>query len=127
MAKLSIKAEQERTFMSNRETLLKSSAYIDGQWTNARSAEVLEVHNPATGVLVGTVPDMNELDTRIAIEAASRALPAWSALAAKERALHLKAWARLINANIDALAQILTAEQGKQLLDARNEVNFAES
>lgn len=113
--------------MSNRETLLKSSAYIDGQWTNARSAEVLEVHNPATGVLVGTVPDMNELDTRIAIEAASRALPAWSALAAKERALHLKDWARLINANVDALAQILTAEQGKPLLDARNEVTFAAS
>ena len=113
--------------MSNHDSLLKSKAYIGGRWRDAGSGATLDVHNPATGELVGVVPDMDETDARDAIEAASQAFPAWSALSAKERGACLTEWARLINANRDEIASILTAEQGKPTMDARNEVSFAAS
>ncbi|MDX3894970.1 NAD-dependent succinate-semialdehyde dehydrogenase [Pusillimonas sp.] len=113
--------------MIDHSTLLRRDAYINGAWVAADSSATLNVYNPATGALVGTVPDMTQSDTRNAIDAAARALPLWSALSAKERGRYLKEWARLIVANADTISVILTAEQGKPLADARNEVIFAAS
>src|SRR5699024_1872791 len=68
------------------------------------------------------VPDMNGNDTRSAIEAANRAQKSWAALTAKKRSQYLHLWANLIEENIDALALLLTTEQGKTLAQSQGEV-----
>jgi succinate-semialdehyde dehydrogenase/glutarate-semialdehyde dehydrogenase len=87
----------------------------------------LAVTNPATGALVGTVPKAGAAETRRAIEAAERALPEWRARTGKERAVILRRWFELIMANQEDLAQIMTAEQGKPLVESRGEIAYAAS
>ena len=82
------------------------------------------VLNPATGETLTTVPDMTASDAEEAIAAASAALPGWQSLTAKERARLLGRWHDLIVQNQDALAALLTAEQGKPLAEARGEILF---
>ena len=108
-------------------SLIKSLAYMDGRWCEARGGRRFEVLNPATGQLITQVPDMDEADTRLAIAAAHRAQPAWAALTAKERSNKLYAWFELIMANQDELARIMTCEQGKPLAEARGEVAYGAS
>ncbi|MCY9820444.1 NAD-dependent succinate-semialdehyde dehydrogenase [Aeromonas media] len=108
-------------------SLIKSLAYMDGRWCEARSGRRFEVLNPATGQLITQVPDMDEADTRLAIAAAHRAQPSWAALTAKERSNKLYAWFELIMANQDELARIMTCEQGKPLAEARGEVAYGAS
>ncbi|MFC2972771.1 aldehyde dehydrogenase family protein, partial [Azotobacter bryophylli] len=69
--------------------LLRQQAYIDGSWQDADAGRTLDVHNPATGELLGRVPKLGAAETRRAIEAAERALPAWRALTAKARSQKL--------------------------------------
>src|SRR5262249_39109833 len=83
------------------------------------------VENPANGEKLGTVPRMGAAETRRAIEAADRALPAWRAKTAKERAHILRKWYDLMMANQEDLAQLMTAEQGKPLTESRGEIAYA--
>ena len=83
--------------------LLRQQAYIDGQWLDADSGQTIAVSNPATGAIIGQVPKMGRAETRRAIEAAERALPAWSALTAKDRANRLRRWFELMLENQDDL------------------------
>ncbi|HET9389424.1 MAG TPA: NADP-dependent succinate-semialdehyde dehydrogenase [Steroidobacteraceae bacterium] len=105
--------------------LLRTQAYVDGQWTNAVNGATLEVGNPATGEKLGTIPNMGAAETRRAIEAAAAAMPAWAAKTAKERATILRRWYELMMANQDDLATIMTAEQGKPLAEAKGEIAYA--
>jgi succinate-semialdehyde dehydrogenase/glutarate-semialdehyde dehydrogenase len=105
--------------------LLRQQAYIDGAWARADSGATSGVGNPATGEAIGTVPDMGTDETRRAIEAAKRALPAWAAKTAKERATVLRRWYDLMMANQDDLATLMTAEQGKPLAESRGEIAYA--
>ena len=99
--------------------------YIDGQWIEAAGGRRFEVFNPATGEVIGSMPDGDSTDAVRAIEAAARALPAWAATTAYARsAILLKAW-QLMMARKEALAELMTAEQGKPLKAARNEVQYA--
>ena len=107
--------------------LVREQCYIDGQWVDADSGEVLEVTNKATGEVLGTVPKMGAGETRRAIEAANAAYPAWRARTAKERAKILRSWADLMMENQDDLAILMTAEQGKPLAESRGEVVYAAS
>ncbi len=107
--------------------LFRQHAYIDGKWIGADSAATITVVNPSTGAVIGHVPRMGGAETRRAIEAADRALPAWRALSAKERAIALRRWYELIIENQDDLARIMTLEQGKPLAEARGEIVFAAS
>ncbi|MEX6501827.1 NADP-dependent succinate-semialdehyde dehydrogenase [Pseudomonas zhanjiangensis] len=107
--------------------LLRQQAYVNGQWCEADSGARTEILNPATGELIGCVPNLGRGETRRAIEAARAAQPAWRALTAKERAQRLRAWYELILANQDDLARIMTAEQGKPLAEARGEIGYAAS
>ena len=66
--------------------LFRSQCYVDGEWVDAEGGKTLAVTNPATGELLGTVPNMGAAETRRAIEAANAAWPAWRAKTAKERA-----------------------------------------
>jgi succinate-semialdehyde dehydrogenase/glutarate-semialdehyde dehydrogenase len=107
--------------------LLKDKACLDGKWVDARNKAVFPVTNPATGALIGTVPDMADGETREAIAAAERAMPSWRGRSGKERAQILKKWFDLIVAATGDLARIMTTEQGKPLTEARGEVAYAAS
>ena len=107
--------------------LLRNQCYLDGRWVDADGGKTLAVVNPATGALVGTVPNMGTAETRRAIEAANAAWPAWRAKAARERSTILRKWAELMLANQEDLAIIMTAEQGKPLVESRGEIAYAAS
>ncbi|HTM60413.1 MAG TPA: NADP-dependent succinate-semialdehyde dehydrogenase [Burkholderiales bacterium] len=107
--------------------LFREQCYIDGQWLDAESRKNVPVHNPATGAVLGSVPDMGTTETKRAIEAADRAWPAWRAKTAKERAAILRKWFDLMMANQEDLAQIMTAEQGKPLAESRGEIAYGAS
>jgi succinate-semialdehyde dehydrogenase/glutarate-semialdehyde dehydrogenase len=108
-------------------TLLRQQCYVDGEWIDARSGDKVEVANPATGEVLGTVPSLDAAETRRAIEAASAAFPAWAARTAKDRAAILRRWHDLMLANADDLGILMTAEQGKPLAEAKGEVAYAAS
>jgi succinate-semialdehyde dehydrogenase/glutarate-semialdehyde dehydrogenase len=107
--------------------LLKRKGYIDGKWVDADAGGSFAVTNPATGERIVEVTDMGAAETRRAIDAAQRALPAWRAKPAKERAAVLRKWYDLILAHADDLALLMTTEQGKPLAEARGEVVYGAS
>ncbi|ATR83600.1 succinate-semialdehyde dehydrogenase I [Pseudomonas sp. FFUP_PS_473] len=107
--------------------LFRQHAYIDGAWVEADNGQTITVTNPATGETIGTVPKMGAAETRRAIEAADRALPAWRALTAKERAVKLRKWFELMMANQEDLARLMTLEQGKPLTESKGEIAYAAS
>ncbi|MBC7953663.1 MAG: NAD-dependent succinate-semialdehyde dehydrogenase [Rhodospirillaceae bacterium] len=105
-------------------TLLRSQAYVDGKWIHADSGASFAVSNPADGSIITQVASLGATETRRAIDAANRALPAWRARTAKDRASVLKKWFELILAAGDDLAIIMTAEQGKPLAESKGEVVY---
>ncbi|WP_433853618.1 NAD-dependent succinate-semialdehyde dehydrogenase [Stenotrophomonas nitritireducens] len=107
--------------------LLRTHCLIDGQWQAADSGATCEVANPATGAVLGTVPDMGAAETRRAIAAAHAAFPAWSKKTAKERAQVLRRLYQLMMEHQDDLALLMTAEQGKPLAEAKGEVAYSAS
>ncbi|MBN9562348.1 MAG: NADP-dependent succinate-semialdehyde dehydrogenase [Alphaproteobacteria bacterium] len=108
-------------------SLFRQANYIDGKWVQADSGKTIQVPNPATGEAIGEVPALGAAETRRAIEAANRALPAWRAMLAKERSAILRKLNDLMLANTDDLAAIMTAEQGKPLAESRGEIAYAAS
>ncbi|CAG9264241.1 NADP(+)-dependent succinate-semialdehyde dehydrogenase [Paraburkholderia unamae] len=107
--------------------LLRQQAYIDGQWCDAWNGDTLDVHNPSSGEHLARVPNMGAAETRAAIQAAHRALPAWRALTAGERARALRGWFELVMAHQSELAALMTREQGKPLREAAGEIAYAAS
>ncbi len=106
---------------------LRTLGLINGQWVSARSGRRFAVTNPATGETIAEVANMGADDTLAAVAAAHEALPAWRAVTSKERSARLKKWNDLILANADALAALMTAEQGKPLAEAKGEVLYGAS
>ena len=104
-------------------TLLQSANLIGGEWTTGSGT--IPVANPATGILLGTVPRGGREDVKRAIEAAARAFPGWRAKTAAERADALRRLHALILENQEDLALLLTSEQGKPLAEARGEVGMS--
>src|SRR5215471_12996871 len=107
------------------EKLFRQKCYINGEWVDALNRGTIPVTNPATGEQLGTVPRMGAEETRQAIEAADKALPAWRSKTAKERAQTLRRWYDLMMSNQDDLAAIMTAEQGKPLAESKGEIAYA--
>ena len=107
--------------------LFRSRCYIDGEWVDADSAATIEVTNPATGAVLGTVPKMGRDETRRAIAAANAAWPAWRAMTAGARSKILRRWFELLLENQEDLAVLMTSEQGKSLTEARGEIAYAAS
>lgn len=105
--------------------LFRQSCLIDGQWLAAGNGQTIDVTNPASGALLGTVPKLGIAETRQAIVAANTAYPAWRARTAKERSKILRRWYELMIEHREDLAIILTAEQGKPLAEARGEIDYA--
>ena len=107
--------------------LLRSLNLIAGAWVPADDGGTLAVLNPADGAVLAEVPRCGASETRRAIAAADGALAGWRALTAKQRAGVLQAWHARIIENADDLAQLITAECGKPLAEAKGEVLYGAS
>jgi len=107
--------------------LLRSTNLIGGLWAGADDGAQFAVINPATGAKLADVPLCGAAETRRAIDAANAAWPAWRALTARRRSQLLQAWFSLIIKNADDLAQLVTAECGKPLPEAKGEVIYGAS
>jgi len=107
--------------------LLRDRAFVGGEWVAAARGATFAVTDPATGALLGRVPDLAVADIRRAIEAAHEAWPGWRARTAKERAAVMRRWFDLVMAAQEDLALILTSEQGKPLAEARGEIAYGAS
>jgi len=105
-------------------TLLKNQAYIDGQWVDSDDGSTFSVTNPANGESIAEVASCGTAETKRAIEAAGAAMISWRARSAKERTATLRKWFNLMMNAQEDLAQILTAEQGKPLAEARGEIAY---
>jgi succinate-semialdehyde dehydrogenase/glutarate-semialdehyde dehydrogenase len=108
-------------------SLFQQQAFIDGEFCDADNGGTVTVTNPASGAVLGTVPDMGAAETARAIAAADAAWAGWKAKPAKARAAVLRAWYDLILANADDLALLMTLEQGKPVKEAQGEIAYAAS
>jgi succinate-semialdehyde dehydrogenase/glutarate-semialdehyde dehydrogenase len=107
--------------------LFRQQGYINGKWADADSKRTVEVTNPATGEVLGTIPYMGAAETHRAIDAANAAWPAWRKKTAKERANIMRKWFNLMMENQDDLAVLMTAEQGKPLAESKGEIAYGAS
>ena len=105
-------------------SLLRSQCFINGEWVGDGG---LDVTNPATGDVITSVPRFGADEARQAVEAAQAAMKEWAAKTAKERGAILRKWFDLQMENQEDLAQLMTAEQGKPLVESRGEVAYAAS
>ncbi len=111
----------------NDSNLFRQQAYIDGRWCDADDGRSLDVHDPASGERLGSVPLMGGAEAVRAIEAANAALEGWRAKTAKERAQILRRWFELLLEHEEDLARLMTFEQGKPLHEALGEIRYAAS
>lgn len=111
----------------NDATLFRQQAFIAGTWCDAADGQRIDVDNPANGDIIGSVPACTADDTQTAIEAARIAQIAWRTKTGSQRADILYSWYQLVLDNVEDLARIMTAEQGKVLAEARGEVRYAAS
>lgn len=110
-----------------RDDMLREANFIAGAWHAARDRSWLEVTDPATGAMIGRVPDSGAADARDAVEAASEALGDWRRTTARSRSQLLKRWHALILRSQEDLARIMSLEQGKPLAESRGEVAYGAS
>src|SRR5262249_37699387 len=107
--------------------LIRHQCLIAGTWESAEKGETIEVRNPSTGESLGTVPRMGRAETSRAIAGAQAALAEWGSRTGKERAAVLRRWYELMMQHQEDLAAIMTAEQGKPLVESRGEIAYAAS
>jgi len=106
-------------------SLLETRALVGGEWVEG--AKKTTVVNPANGETVAEIADLETADARRAIDAAYAAQKPWAARTGKERCTILLEWNRLMLENVEDLAQILTAEMGKPIAEARGEIAYGAS
>ena len=104
------------------EHFIREANLIGGEWVKADSGQTIDVFNPATRRKIGVVPKSGRSETRRAIEAAAKAFDSWKRTSALERSKLLRTLHDVIMANQNALAELLTLEQGKPLAEAKGEV-----
>jgi len=95
--------------------------FIDGQWTKAAGGRTIPVVNPATGEPIGTVAHADKSDLDRALEAADKGFRTWRKVSAFERSKVMRKAANLLRERVDAIAPLLTLEQGKPLGDSKGE------
>ena len=103
----------------------KFQMYVDGKWTDADSGKTFNVKDPATGEIVGNVPDGGVEETRRAVEAAHKAFRGWASTPAKQRGETLRKIQQLMQERIDEIASLVTLENGKPIAEAKGEVAFS--
>ncbi|WP_028671319.1 NAD-dependent succinate-semialdehyde dehydrogenase [Saccharospirillum impatiens] len=109
------------------DSMIHSLSFIDGDWATARSGRTFDVTNPANGDCLAVVTDCGPEDAELAIEAAHRAFATWKKETAKSRAAILRRWFELIMNHQDQLAELMTLECGKPLVESKGEVAYGAS
>lgn len=94
---------------------------IDNQWQDAADGRTLPVLNPATGQAIGQVAHASVADLDRALAAAQRGFEVWRATSSVERQRVMRQAAALLRERADAIATLMTMEQGKPLAEARAE------
>ena len=108
-------------------SLWQTQGYIDGKWTKGSATGTFDVDDPATGDIIGSVPEMGVADVETAVKAADAAWNKWKKTTAKHRSDILMKLFRLLQDNSEDLARIITLENGKPLADAKGEVAYGSS
>ncbi len=108
-------------------SLLRQQCYLNGRWTDADNGKTFNVCNPASGAIIARVPDMAADEAKRVLQSARDAHLVWRNMLAKDRAIILRRWYELMMENQEDLALLLTAEQGKPLVEARGEIAYAAS
>jgi succinate-semialdehyde dehydrogenase/glutarate-semialdehyde dehydrogenase len=115
------------TWSLNDPDLLRTQAFINGEWVDADDGTTFKVLNPATHEVIAEVANCGAAETRRAIEAAQVAQKAWAAKSAMERSAILRKWNDLMLEHTEDLAVIMTLEQGKILAESRGEIVYSAS
>lgn len=108
-------------------SLFKQQCLIKDGWYGASDDATIDVTNPFSGDVIGTVPSLTTQDVNDAVSYSHKVQVAWAAKTAQERSLLLQKWADLIDDNREDLAIIMTVEQGKPLSESRGEIGYANS
>ena len=108
-------------------SLLATQGYLAGDWVDGEGGATFDVYNPARGDVIAQVADFSRAQASQAMAAAQTAQKEWAAMTAKERSVILRRWFDLMMENVDDLAVILTAEQGKPLAEAKGEIAYGAS
>ncbi|MEM9573804.1 MAG: aldehyde dehydrogenase family protein [Pseudomonadota bacterium] len=109
----------------SRSEIFTAGMYIDGSWVGGEGRDTIAVENPANEATIASIVDGTADDAARAVEAAHRASNGWASAPAIERANLVMALAHSVKQNREALANIVTLEQGKPLDQALGEVDFA--
>ena len=107
--------------------LFRQQCYIDGEWVTTDERAAIAVSNPATGEILGSVPNFGVDETRAAIEAAAAALVLWRSRTAKDRSTIMMRFYSLIMEHQQDLALLMSAEQGKPLAESIGEIAYSAS
>ncbi|CAL8108141.1 unnamed protein product [Calicophoron daubneyi] len=105
----------------------EEKTFVAGNWVTSASGRTFPVTNPANGHVLRTVPAMSSAAAEQAINAASTAQKIWATRPPNERASVIRRWAQSLRSNQEALARLITAENGKTISDARTEVSSGAS
>ena len=108
-------------------SLIKDKCYINGDWINSNSGEIIEVNNPSNLEIIAKVPKCGRDETKLAIESANNSWLEWRNKPAIERSILLKKWFNLVEQNHEDLARIMTLEQGKPIAESRGEITYGAS
>jgi succinate-semialdehyde dehydrogenase/glutarate-semialdehyde dehydrogenase len=98
------------------------SLFIDGAWSQAAAGRTLPIVSPASGDSIGTVAHAERADLDRALEAADKGFRIWRKVSAFDRSKVMRKAANLLRDRADAIAPLLTMEQGKPLPEAKGEV-----
>src|SRR6516164_8276148 len=98
--------------------------FVNGNFAPSSGTDRIEVTNPSTGAVICTIPESTPADVEASLAAAEKAQPTWAKRPAIERAKFLRAIAQEVRKNVEAIARVIVAEQGKILSLARVEVAF---
>lgn len=94
---------------------------INNEWVESADRRFIDVVNPATGSVIGKVAHAGRADLDRALEAAQQGFAAWRKVPANERAAIMRRAAALLRERADGIAELMTQEQGKPLVEARGE------
>ncbi|HDR0627781.1 NAD-dependent succinate-semialdehyde dehydrogenase [Pasteurella multocida] len=108
-------------------SLLKTKAYINGEYVQAKDHKTFAVTNPANQQIICELPDLSAEETEYAIVCATQAQKKWQKVTPKERANLLRRWYNLVIENQEELAQLLSLEQGKPISESRGEILYGAS
>jgi malonate-semialdehyde dehydrogenase (acetylating) / methylmalonate-semialdehyde dehydrogenase len=111
--------------VASRADVLTIDNFIGGRWVTSHATNVFDVHNPATGDVIGRTPLSTAADVDAAVTAAADAFPAWRDTPVNARAQVLYRFKNVLEEHFEELARLVTTEHGKTLDESRGSVRRA--